>query len=193
MVEGGDFGRAVSRILSAPASRRRESFVSAANTRNLPRKRGLERAAPGFPIWPCTRWGFPCLRDHSRSGGLLPHLFTLTRASCEVTGGIFSVALSVERPFGISPACIPRSRRRLRGIAPCGVRTFLPRAASGTEAILRPSKITATLPRVAPPKQACRRRTRGDQAALAIGSMQGEPMILFTTALTFFKVKGLAI
>ncbi len=37
----------------------------------------MERAAPGSPIWPCSRWGFPCLRDYSWSGGLLPHLFTL--------------------------------------------------------------------------------------------------------------------
>jgi len=38
----------------------------------------MERAAPGFPIWPCTRWGFPCLVDYSPSGKLLPHRFTLT-------------------------------------------------------------------------------------------------------------------
>src|SRR6185295_11040290 len=37
-----------------------------------------ERAAPGSPIWPCSRWGFPCLRAYARSGGLLPRLFTLT-------------------------------------------------------------------------------------------------------------------
>ena len=39
--------------------------------------RTLERAAPGSPIWPCTRWGFPCPADYSASGGLLHHLFTL--------------------------------------------------------------------------------------------------------------------
>jgi len=38
----------------------------------------LERAAPWSPIWPCSRWGLPCLVDYSSSGGLLPHLFTLT-------------------------------------------------------------------------------------------------------------------
>ena len=65
------------------------------------------------PIWPCTTRGFPCLRDCYRSGGLLPHLFTLTgfaSSACEDrprrfsfglspgyarTGGLFSVALSV--------------------------------------------------------------------------------------------------
>src|SRR4029077_1375715 len=31
------------------------------------------------PIWPCTTRGFPCLRCCHRSGGLLPHLFTLTK------------------------------------------------------------------------------------------------------------------
>ena len=38
----------------------------------------MKRAASGPPIWPCTRWGFPCPPDHSRGGGLLPRLFTLT-------------------------------------------------------------------------------------------------------------------
>src|SRR5256885_13527297 len=31
------------------------------------------------PIWPCTTRGFPCLRYCYRSGGLLPHLFTLAK------------------------------------------------------------------------------------------------------------------
>ena len=31
------------------------------------------------PIWPCTTRGFPCLRCCHRSGGLLPHLFTLAK------------------------------------------------------------------------------------------------------------------
>jgi len=39
--------------------------------------RAVERAAPGFPIWPCTRWGFPCPRACAWGGELLPHLFTL--------------------------------------------------------------------------------------------------------------------
>jgi len=30
------------------------------------------------PIWPCTTRGFPCLAHCCASGGLLPHLFTLT-------------------------------------------------------------------------------------------------------------------
>jgi len=63
------------------------------------------------PIWPCTTRGFPCPRCRHRSGGLLPHLFTLAKrrehfedvsqvSLCDATalhsaGGLFSVALSV--------------------------------------------------------------------------------------------------
>jgi hypothetical protein len=37
-------------------------------------------AAASLPIWSCSVWGLPCPRLHSRSGALLPHLFTLTPA-----------------------------------------------------------------------------------------------------------------
>ena len=76
-------------------------------------------AAASLPIWSCSVWGLPCPRLHSRSGALLPHLFTLTPArSCPPgepigpfrdalpiskegrgsRGGIFSVALAVCEP-----------------------------------------------------------------------------------------------
>jgi hypothetical protein len=70
------------------------------------------------PIWPCTTRGFPCLRCCHRSGGLLPHLFTLAKLSERFedvsqvflrdatvllsAGGIFSVALSVNGDTGFS-------------------------------------------------------------------------------------------
>ena len=70
------------------------------------------------PIWPCTTRGFPCLRCCHRSGGLLPHLFTLAKPSERFedvpqvflrdatvllpAGGIFSVALSVNSGTGFS-------------------------------------------------------------------------------------------
>ena len=93
------------------------------------------------PIWPCTTRGFPCLRCCHRSGGLLPHLFTLAKLSEHLedvsqvflrdatvllpAGGIFSVALSVAQPHraGLNPAphaeaCNSASRQTLRGRPP---------------------------------------------------------------------------
>ena len=123
--------------------------------------RNVERAAPGSPIWPCTRWGFPCLRACAWSGGLLPHLFTLTGASCEAPAVYSLWHFPSARLAASPPACI-RQRpscvgpARLRGIAPYGVRTFLlPRIAPG-KAILRPSKITGSIACRRPPdKRAC--------------------------------------
>ena len=70
------------------------------------------------PIWSCTTRGFPCLRHCWRSGGLLPHRFTLTFVAFHwkmsqrfflwyITGnrhagGLFSVALSVNSSTGLS-------------------------------------------------------------------------------------------
>ena len=128
----------------------------------------MERAAPGLPIWPCTRWGFPCLRDCSWSGGLLPRLFTLTQPFLKPARASNSNPSSARgssrqrqqalrragrfnflRHFpskGVSaflPRVSPALRQGLRGIAPSGVRTFLPRFDPG--AILRPSKIPGNL------------------------------------------------
>lgn len=33
---------------------------------------------PNPPIWPCSRWGLPCVRHHWRTGELLPRHFNLT-------------------------------------------------------------------------------------------------------------------
>ena len=46
------------------------------------------------PIRHCFWWGLPCERCYHLPGGLLPHPFTLT---C-ITGGLFSVALSIGLP-----------------------------------------------------------------------------------------------
>jgi hypothetical protein len=111
----------------------------------------MERAAPGSPIWPCTRWGFPCLRAYAWSGGLLPHLFTLTSPSfprprrSKFLWHFPSGRLTASPPACISPPAFLRRPGQLRGIAPYGVRTFLlPRIASG-KAILRPSKIKVNI------------------------------------------------
>jgi len=122
---------------SVCALRRRESFVSATDTRNLPAFADAERAAPRFPIWPCTRWGFPCRVACASRGGLLHHLFTLTtglrRWRFNFLWHFPSESLPTFRPSISQP-----NKPGLRGITPCGVRTFLPRLAPG--AILRPPK-----------------------------------------------------
>ena len=74
------------------------------------------------PIWPCTTRGFPCLVCLHTSGGLLPHRFTLTAESAfadvlqvslldatvlHYTGGLFSVALSVNRTARMTCAAAP--------------------------------------------------------------------------------------
>ena len=140
-----DFGRAVSRILSSPKTFGGENHLSeqpVPGTRSA--LRNLQRAAAWSPIWPCTRWGFPCLRACAWSGGLLLHLFTLTPPK---RGGLFSVALSVGKSLDMPPACIHFvDAKRLRGIAPFGVRTFLLcQRFRATEAILRPSKIVSII------------------------------------------------
>lgn len=72
------------------------------------------RAGYPLPCLSCITRGFPCLRRCLRSGGLLPHLFTLTLA-----GGLFSVALSVR------PALAPAVSPVVEDALPCDVRTFL--------------------------------------------------------------------
>ena len=44
-------------------------------------------------IWFCSRRGLPCHCRYRQRGALLPHPFALT-----LTGGLFSVALSLESP-----------------------------------------------------------------------------------------------
>ena len=58
-----------------------------------------------FPCLSCIARGFPCLLRHLRSGGLLPHLFTLTLA-----GGLFSVALSGHPALTPGVSCFHRTR-----------------------------------------------------------------------------------
>ena len=156
-MEGG-FGRAVSRILSAPLARRRESFVSAAGTRNLSTFADAERAAPRFPIWPCTRWGFPCPVDYSPGGGLLHHLFTLThRRSLRSDDGRYFLCGTFrwDDSRRRRPRVSQQNKPGLRGIALYGVRTFLPQLA--LEAILRSSKTSGRLPRKTNPGKPAKR------------------------------------
>lgn len=140
---------AVSRILSNPrlapqvwtviclvAGARAPAAVpcgTATNTRRVRRFREDRAGDPDPPVLSCTAWGFSCPLACARGGGLLPRLFTLTRRLAPM-GGLFSVTLSVDRGFRNG---LPRI---LRGMLPCGVRTFLsPRALRPRESDRPPS------------------------------------------------------
>ena len=88
-----------------------------------PARRQTQHAVP---IWRCSWWGLPCRRCCQQRGGLLPHRFTLTRrqstARCTMTGGLFSVALSVGLPrpgvtrhHSLSESGLSSKRARLGG------------------------------------------------------------------------------
>ena len=105
--------------------------------RLAPQQQELALIEPGRlspPIWPCTTRGFPCLVCLQTSGGLLPHRFTLTAESAfadvlqvslldatvlHSTGGLFSVALSVNRTARMTCATAPLA---LPGALPIGSR-----------------------------------------------------------------------
>ena len=135
------FGRAVSRILSSLLRAERIICLSDRYPKPVSLSRDTERAAPRFPIWPCTRWGFPCRVACASRGGLLHHLFTLTASNglrrSDFLWHFPSKSLPTFRPR-VSPA-----KPELRGITPDGVRTFLFRLAP--KAILRPSKTDVKL------------------------------------------------
>ena len=78
------------------------------------RWRGPRRRSP---IWPCSRWGFPCPADCSAGGGLLPRLFTLAAVRCRRRGGLlFCGTVRQPRLSPRLPACIRRPDR----LAPAG-------------------------------------------------------------------------
>jgi hypothetical protein len=65
---------------------------------------------------PCSRWGLPCRERYRSRGGLLPRLFTLTRAGEPA----WAVCFLWHSPRG-------HPHRALPGTLLCGARTFLPR------------------------------------------------------------------
>src|SRR5580692_8558220 len=100
------------------------------------------------PIWPCTTRGFPCLRCCHRSGGLLPHLFTLAKLSERFedvsqvflrdatvllsAGGIFSVALSVNGGTGFSLYSSLAAQTEVCATAPLALPGALPYFVTGS-------------------------------------------------------------
>jgi hypothetical protein len=149
------------------------------HTRNPAAFAALERAAPRFPIWPCTRWGFPCPVACAPGGGLLPHLFTLALPVAR-RGGLFSVALSVNRAS--RPGC-PRVFHPGEGTGYAASRPAVFGLSSPSRkrerAILRPSETSGVnlIPAGQPDKHACaglapalesipRKRARADPAGV---------------------------
>ena len=169
-------GKSVSRILCSarPSIGLREAAIIPLGGALLRRSSSLPEGQngpgqPSPPIWPCTTRGFPCLRCCHRSGGLLPHLFTLAkRARHKRLAGGFASCLSSRRCSQSAKADSPRfapavyslwhypwpglvirfrsphkpSPLALPGALPNGVRTFLPlrRLAAAKPAIARPAR-----------------------------------------------------
>src|SRR5258708_35351859 len=72
------------------------------------------------PIWPCTTRGFPCPRCRHRSGGLLPHLFTLAKRREHVEAGLCPPPIPRTRPRFPSPChrALPPPRSIFSGTFP---------------------------------------------------------------------------
>ena len=136
---GNGFGRAVSRILSAP------NFFGGENHLSMQPIPGIRFA---FAKAGAGRSGIPYLALHPM-GFSVPRCLRFAR--CALTapfhpyprllrnaGGLIFCGTVRQKVFQPSARVYPRRLSGLRGIAPFGVRTFLSRLAPG--AILRPSK-----------------------------------------------------
>jgi hypothetical protein len=121
--DGHSSRRRITAALQQPTRRFQRPPFQVATRLGAPGRHALAavgQAANSLPIWSCSVWGLPCPRLYSRSGALLPHLFTLTRRS---RGWRYIFCGT-----GRLPALKPESRT-LSGTLPCGVRTFLSRSA----------------------------------------------------------------
>jgi hypothetical protein len=139
------FGRAVSRILSAPLRMERIICLGSRYPESV-RFRGTGAGRSGIPYLALHPMGFSVPRRLRFARWSLTPPFHPYRHSCEHRRYNFlwhcpSAGLSTGRPR-VSQS----NGLGLRGIAPCGVRTFLPGLAPG--AILRPSKTKVKLPEI---------------------------------------------
>ena len=137
--KSGDFGRAVSRVLSAPL--RAERIICLSSQYPKPARLAAGRGAGNSSV--------SYLALHPMGFSVPPRLL-LERWALTPPFHPYPTPCGARRsnflwhcPSKGLPAPLPRvspaPRPGLRGIAPCGVRTFLPRLAP--EAILHPSKI----------------------------------------------------
>src|ERR1035441_7705793 len=138
---GIGLGRAVSRILSAPNFFGGENHLSVQpipGIRFAFAKPGAGRS--GIPYLALHPMGFSVPRRLRFARCALTAPFHPCRRRLRNTGGLIFCGTFRRKAFQLSARVYLRSKPGLRGIAPCGVRTFLPRLAPG--AILRPSKTT---------------------------------------------------
>ncbi len=151
------FGRAVSRFLSAPLRTERIICLSSQYPKPVLLAQTLGRAAPdGFlfglapdGVFRAASLALRAVRSY-RTFSPLPALLAKRGRSN------FLWHFPLES-FSTFPPRVSPAKPELRGIAPGGVRTFLPRLAP--EAILRPSKTSATLAAAAATdKQSCKYR-----------------------------------
>ena len=100
-------------------------------------------------VWACSQWGLQCLPPRGGSGGLLPHLFTLTDVGCPTQavrfllycpylpatgdGWIYQPLCPVEP--GLSSAGLRRTRPSGSETAPYGSRAPAPAVASSWPAL----------------------------------------------------------
>jgi hypothetical protein len=97
------------------------------------RGRRLAPASAFPPIWPCFKWGLPCVRRHRRTGELLPRLFTLTRPAPDVKSAVGRRCVfcgTVRRPVSGTPPISGALYPAKSGLSS-------PRRSKGREAITR--------------------------------------------------------
>ena len=124
--DNSGFGRAVSRFLSAPLRTERIICLSSQYPEPIPLSQELARAAPLVPYLALHPMGFSVPPRLRLGRCALTTPFHPYRAGCPARRSNFlwhfpSARLTANRPR-VSP-----TEPELRGIAPCGVRTFLPR------------------------------------------------------------------
>lgn len=139
--------RAISRILSPESSSRGRSFLSSGQSRKpAPYRRRMRLLPGGCPAFaePDRQPGLLlCLAPHGvfrapalarRAVGSYPAFSPLPAPRCRVAGGLIFCDTFRRPRLG------PRGRPRvLRGMSPCGVRTFLPASAAAAPGDRLPS------------------------------------------------------
>ncbi len=157
-----DLGRATAIIPLGLESLRDSSSLPEVRAPRCSTQGAYGPGQPSPPIWPCSTRGFPCPGCCHPGGGLLPHLFTLAkcarpneasfrffRKACRrgqsLTGGLFSVALSVAAASELAFAHPERSPLALPGALPC--RGRLLRAGHGWSPDFPPACSWFALPR----------------------------------------------